>query len=153
MPFQKGVFPAAVPGDKRPVGPCGPVAPVAPVSPVGPCAPVAPVAPVALQQGRLIAKNIINEINGKPRKQFHYINKGQLSAIGRNKAILEIGIVKLYGFPAWIIWLFVHIYYLIGFRNKFLVFAQWAFSYLTYQKGARLVVNKTWRFYSDKKEL
>ena len=107
------------------------------------------IAPVALQQGRFIAKNILKEIEGKPREKFHYIDKGQLATIGRNNAVLEIGRLKLGGFLAWIIWLFVHIYYLIGFENKFVVLFQWASSYLTYQKGARLIVNHDWRFYRN----
>jgi NADH dehydrogenase len=107
------------------------------------------IAPVALQQGRFIAKSILKELGGKPREKFHYIDKGQLATIGRNNAVLEIGRLKLSGFLAWIIWLFVHIYYLIGFKNKFVVLFQWASSYLTYQKGARLIVNHDWRFYRN----
>jgi NADH:quinone reductase (non-electrogenic) len=107
------------------------------------------IAPVALQQGRFIAKNILKELEGKPREKFHYIDKGQLATIGRNNAVLEIGKLKLGGFLAWMIWLFVHIYYLIGFKNKFVVLFQWASSYLTYQKGARLIVNHDWRFYKN----
>jgi NADH:quinone reductase (non-electrogenic) len=107
------------------------------------------IAPVALQQGRFIAKNILKELEGKPREKFHYIDKGQLATIGRNNAVLEIGKLKLGGFLAWMIWLFVHIYYLIGFKNKFVVLFQWASSYLTYQKGARLIVNHDWRFYRN----
>jgi NADH dehydrogenase len=107
------------------------------------------IAPVALQQGRFIAKSILKELDGKSREQFHYIDKGQLATIGRNNAVLEIGRLKLGGFLAWIIWLFVHIYYLIGFKNKFVVLFQWASSYLTYQKGARLIVNHDWRFYRN----
>lgn len=105
------------------------------------------IAPVALQQGRFIAKNILKELEGKPREKFHYIDKGQLATIGRNNAVLEIGRLKLGGFLAWMVWLFIHIYYLIGFKNKFVVLFQWASSYLTYQKGARLIVNHDWRFY------
>jgi NADH dehydrogenase len=105
-------------------------------------------APVALQQGRFVASNILREINGNDREQFQYTDKGQLSTIGRNKAIIEIGKLSLSGFWAWLFWLFVHIYYLIGFKNKLIVLLQWAFSYLSYQKGARLVVDKTWQFYS-----
>jgi NADH dehydrogenase len=86
-------------------------------------------------------------LGGYPRVKFHYIDKGQLATIGRNNAVLEIGRLKIGGFWAWIIWLFVHIYYLIGFKNKFVVLLQWASSYLTYQKGARLIVNHDWRFY------
>ncbi|MBW1724445.1 MAG: NAD(P)/FAD-dependent oxidoreductase, partial [Deltaproteobacteria bacterium] len=107
------------------------------------------IAPVALQQGHFIAKNILKELGDKPREKFHYIDKGQLATIGRNNAVLEIGRLKLGGFWAWIVWLFVHIYYLIGFKNKFVVLLQWASSYLTYQKGARLIVNHDWRFYRD----
>jgi NADH dehydrogenase len=105
------------------------------------------IAPVALQQGHFIAKNIMRELEGNPRENFHYNDKGQLATIGRNNAVLEIGRLKLSGFWAWIIWLFVHIYYLIGFKNKFVVFLQWTYSYLTYQKGARLIVNHDWHFY------
>jgi NADH dehydrogenase len=115
--------------------------------------PLQGIAPVALQQGRFIAKNILREIEDKPREKFNYIDKGQLATIGRNNAVLEIGRLKLSGFWAWIIWLFVHIYYLIGFKNKFVVFFQWASSYMTYQKGARLIVNHDWRFYKNDKEL
>jgi NADH dehydrogenase len=111
--------------------------------------PLQGIAPVALQQGRFIAKNILRELSGKPREKFNYIDKGQLATIGRNNAVLEIGRLKLGGFWAWIIWLFVHIYYLIGFKNKFVVLVQWATSYLTYQKGARLIVNHDWRFYKN----
>lgn len=114
--------------------------------------PLSPIASVALQQGRFIAKNILREMSGKPRKKFYYINKGQLSTIGRNKAVLEIGHVKLGGFWAWIIWLFIHIYYLIGFKNKFMVFVQWAFSYLSYRKGARLVVDKPGSFTTNRND-
>ncbi|MDH3358785.1 MAG: NAD(P)/FAD-dependent oxidoreductase [Desulfobacteraceae bacterium] len=108
------------------------------------------IAPVALQQGRFIAKNILKELEGKPRETFHYIDKGQLATIGRNKAVLEIGRLKLGGFLAWMVWLFIHIYYLIGFKNKFVVLFQWASSYLTYQKGARLIVDHDWRFYEKR---
>lgn len=107
------------------------------------------IAPVALQQGRFIAKNILKALERQPREKFYYVDKGQLATIGRNNAVLEIGRLKISGFWAWIIWLFVHIYYLIGFKNKFVVLLQWAYSYLTYQKGARLIVSHDWRFYRD----
>ncbi|MEF8824263.1 MAG: NAD(P)/FAD-dependent oxidoreductase [Desulfohalobiaceae bacterium] len=104
-------------------------------------------APVALQQGKHIASNILWEIEGKQREPFQYFDKGQLATIGRKQAVLERGRVKLGGFLAWWAWLFVHIYYLLGFKNKLFVLAHWAYSYLTYRKGARLIVNKEWRFY------
>lgn len=109
--------------------------------------PLEAIAPVALQQGRFIAKNILREIQGKSRRVFQYSDKGQLATIGRSKAVLEISELKLRGLLAWLAWLFVHIYSLIGFKNRLFVLLQWAFSYLTYQKGARLIVNKSWRFY------
>ncbi len=105
------------------------------------------IAPVPLQQGKLIAENILSELKGRPRKSFEYFNKGQLATIGRKKAVLERGRLKLSGSLAWLAWLFVHIYYLIGFRNKLFVLFQWTYSYVAYRKGARLIVNKEWRFY------
>jgi NADH dehydrogenase len=104
-------------------------------------------APVALQQGKHIASTILREIGGKQREPFRYFDKGQLATIGRKKAVLELGKVKMSGFLAWWAWLFVHIYYLLGFKNKLFVLAHWAYSYLAYRKGARLIVNKEWRFY------
>ncbi|HMB30742.1 MAG TPA: NAD(P)/FAD-dependent oxidoreductase [Desulfohalobiaceae bacterium] len=105
-------------------------------------------APVALQQGKFVAQNILREINGQERKDFKYFNKGQMATIGRRKAVLEMGKLRLKGFSAWLAWLFVHIFYLIGFKNKAFVLFYWAYSYLTFRKGARLIVNKEWRFYN-----
>ncbi len=107
-------------------------------------------APVALQQGKFVAKNILREISGQDRREFKYFNKGQMATIGRRKAVLEMGRLKLKGFPAWLAWLFVHIYYLIGFKNKAFVLSHWAYSYLTFRKGARLIVNKEWKFYNKR---
>jgi NADH dehydrogenase len=102
-------------------------------------------APVAMQQGRYLARIIRAEIKGKLRKPFRFIDKGQMATIGRSRAILEIGSLHLTGFLAWIVWLAVHIYYLTGFRNRLLVVLQWAWSYLTFGRGARLIVGKEWR--------
>jgi NADH dehydrogenase len=101
-------------------------------------------APVAMQQGRYIARTILRETRGQPRQPFHFVDKGQLATIGRSRAILEIGSLKLHGFTAWIVWLAVHIYYLTGFENRLLVVLQWAWSYLTFGRGARLIVDKDW---------
>lgn len=97
-------------------------------------------APVAMQQGKHAAKQILNSLKGKERKPFHYIDKGQMATIGRSKAVLELGQIRMRGFFAWVAWLFVHIYYLIGFKNKYFVFFSWAWSYLTFKRGARLIV-------------
>jgi len=102
-------------------------------------------APVAMQQGRYVARVIREELKGHPRPPFHFIDKGQMATIGRSRAILEIGSLRMTGFTAWLTWLAVHIYYLTGFRNRLLVVLQWAWSYLTFGRGARLIVGKEWR--------
>ncbi len=103
-------------------------------------------APVAMQQGRYLARLIRNEIAGKARTPFYFTDKGQMATIGRSRAVVEVGKMKLAGFPAWVIWLVVHIYYLTGFKNRLLVVFQWAWSYLSFRRGARLIVPKEWRF-------
>lgn len=104
-------------------------------------------APVAMQQGRWVARNILREIEGQPREAFRYLDKGQMATIGRSRAVLESGRVRLSGFIAWVAWLVVHIYYLTGFKNRLFVVIQWAWAYLTFRRGARLIVDKEWRFF------
>jgi NADH dehydrogenase len=103
-------------------------------------------APVAMQQGRLIAANILRELRGQPRQKFRFRDKGQMATIGRSRAIAEMGRFKLKGFFAWLAWLLVHIYYLTGFRNRLFVVLQWGWSFVSFRRGARLIVNKEWRF-------
>lgn len=109
--------------------------------------PLPGIAPVAMQQGRFIGKLISKEISGKlkERPPFTYLDKGQLATIGRSKAILEIGSIKVSGFIAWLVWIVVHIYYLTGFKNRAFVVMHWIWSYLNFKKGARLIVEKNWR--------
>ena len=102
-------------------------------------------APVAMQQGHYLAKLIRGEISGRPREPFHFLDKGQMATIGRSRAVVEIGRFRFAGFFAWTTWLMVHIYYLTGFKNRLLVVLQWAWSYLSFRRGARLIVNKEWR--------
>lgn len=104
-------------------------------------------APVAMQQGRYLARLIRHEVAGQPRQPFHFVDKGQMATIGRSRAIVEIGRFRLAGFPAWLLWLAVHIYYLTGFKNRLLVVLQWAWSYLSFRRGARLIVGKEWRIH------
>lgn len=104
-------------------------------------------APVAMQQGRYLARTIRNDVAGKPRKPFHFVDKGQMATIGRSRAVVEVGKFKIAGFMAWVVWLVVHIYYLTGFKNRLLVVLQWAWSYLTFHRGARLIVPKHWQFF------
>lgn len=97
------------------------------------------VAPVAMQEGKATAHNIAAEMRGEPRKNFHYFNKGSLATIGRAAAVADFGKIHISGFVAWLAWLFVHIFFLIGFRNRIIVLVQWAWSYFTYERGARLI--------------
>jgi NADH:ubiquinone reductase (H+-translocating) len=97
------------------------------------------VAPAAIQQGKATARNIVRDLEGKPRKDFHYVNKGSLATIGRAAAIAQFGRIHISGFIAWLSWLFVHVIFLIGFRNRIIVLIQWAWSYFTYERGARLI--------------
>ncbi|WP_299462537.1 NAD(P)/FAD-dependent oxidoreductase [uncultured Gimesia sp.] len=101
-------------------------------------------APVALQQGKFIGRTIREELKGKPRSKFHFRDKGQMATIGRSRGIVEIGRFKLSGFLAWVVWLVVHIFYLTGFKNRVLVVMQWGWSYLSFRRGARLIVGKEW---------
>jgi NADH dehydrogenase len=96
-------------------------------------------APAAIQQGRHAARNIIRQIQGRPRLPFRYRDRGTLATIGRSAAVADFGRVRLSGFVAWVAWLMVHIFFLIGFRNRLLVLFQWAWAYWTYDRGARLV--------------
>ena len=110
------------------------------------------VAPVAILEGRYVAKLIRGEVerarsSGEPksatRPPFHYHDKGSLATIGRSAAIAQFGKIHISGFIAWLAWLFVHILFLIGFQNRVLVFIQWAWSYFTYERGARLITGST----------
>ncbi|HTB71058.1 MAG TPA: NAD(P)/FAD-dependent oxidoreductase [Solirubrobacteraceae bacterium] len=96
-------------------------------------------APVAMQQGRHAARTILERLAGKPARPFHYTDKGNLATIGRAKAVADLKGVHLSGGIAWITWLAVHLWYLIGFQNRLLVFTRWAFSFLTHGRGARLI--------------
>ena len=106
-------------------------------------------APVALQQGRMIGKNILLDLKTKARKLFRYRDKGQMATIGKNKAIVEFGNIRFDGILAWFTWLLVHIYFLTSFRHRVFVLLQWGWSYFTFSYGARLIVNKERRFYHD----
>jgi NADH:ubiquinone reductase (H+-translocating) len=97
------------------------------------------VAPVAMQEGRATARNIGRDLKRQRREEFHYIDKGSLATIGRNAAIAQFRKIHISGYPAWLAWLFVHIFFLIGFRNRLIVLFQWAWSYFTFQRGARLI--------------
>ncbi len=104
--------------------------------------PVPGVAPAAMQQGRHAAENIELALSGKEREPFHYLDKGTLATIGRASGVADIRGLQLSGAVAWLCWLGVHIWFLIGFRNRFVVMLEWARSYLTYEKQARLIIEE-----------
>ena len=109
-------------------------------------------APVAMQQGRYVAETIRRDLAGKPREAFRFVDKGQMATIGRSRAIVEIGRLRFSGWFAWVTWLVVHVYFLVGFKNRLLVVLHWAWSYLTFRRGARLIVEREWRFGKEKAE-
>jgi NADH dehydrogenase len=104
--------------------------------------PVPGVAPAAMQMGDYAAGAIIRSLNHQPREPFRYRDKGSMATIGRAAAVAQIGRWKSSGIVAWLLWLFVHILFLIGFRNRLLVLIQWAWSYVTYDRGARLITGR-----------
>ena len=96
-------------------------------------------APVAIQQGRYAARVIARRLRGREAPAFHYRDKGNLATIGRSRAVADIKGVHLAGLPAWIVWLTIHLFYLIGFQNRFLVVLRWSITYVTRGRGARLI--------------
>jgi len=106
--------------------------------------PLPGLAPVALQQGRAAARNVLHRLAGEPTEAFRYRDRGSMATIGRAAAVAVVGRLRLSGLPAWLAWLFVHIMFLIGFRNRFLVLFEWAWAYVSWQRGARLITGP-WR--------
>lgn len=98
------------------------------------------VAPVAIQQGTLLAKNLINIIEKRPTESFKYFDKGSMATVGRNRAVVDIGKIHFQGVFAWFTWMFVHLMTLVGFRNKIVVFVNWVWSYFSYDRGTRLII-------------
>ena len=105
--------------------------------------PIPGVAPAAMQMGRYVGRAIASDLKGGERKPFHYVDKGALATIGRAAAVAEFGRLHISGLPAWLVWVGVHIMYLIGFRNRILVMIQWAWAWLFYQRGIRLITGET----------
>jgi NADH:ubiquinone reductase (H+-translocating) len=101
--------------------------------------PLPGISPVAMQQGRHAARNVLAMTRGRKPQRFRYWDKGTMATIGRNKAVADLRFMHLSGLPAWLAWLFVHIVFLVGFRNRLVVLFQWAWAYLTFDKGARLI--------------
>ena len=101
--------------------------------------PLPGVAPVAMQQGRYAAEAILARLRGRQPAPFRYFNKGSLAVIGRAAGVADFGRLRFHGFPAWLLWLFVHLMYLVQFQNRLVVFIHWGFLYVTFDRGARLI--------------
>lgn len=100
------------------------------------------IAAVAHQQGAHVARMILSDLKGRSRRAFRYVDKGQMATIGHNKAVADIFGFRVRGRPAWLLWVFVHIYFLVDFRNRMVVMLQWAWTYLTNRRGARLIMDE-----------
>ncbi len=98
------------------------------------------VAQPAIQQGELLGKNLIKLISGKPMKKFKYKDKGSMATVGRNKAVVDLKRFRFAGFFAWFVWMFVHLMALVGFRNRVIVFFNWGYNYINFDKAARLII-------------
>ncbi|NCN95467.1 MAG: NAD(P)/FAD-dependent oxidoreductase, partial [Bdellovibrionales bacterium] len=110
------------------------------------------VAPAAIQMGHFVGGVISSEVKGGARKSiFSYRDKGMMATIGRSRAVVSSGNFRLTGLVAWCAWVFIHVLYLMRFKNRFFVFLQWLWAYFSFGQGARLIVHKTWRFYSGRK--
>lgn len=105
--------------------------------------PVPGVAPAAIQMGKFAARQIQRSVEGKRREEFAYLDKGTLATIGRSRAVADFGKLHFSGYLAWLAWLFIHLFFLIGFRNRILVMMEWAWAYFTYNQGARLITEPT----------
>ena len=99
------------------------------------------VAPVAMQQGRFIAAQIRRVVNGQELKNFSYKDKGAMATIGRHKAVVEVKKIKFSGYPAWVAWLFLHLFYLMGGRNRIGTIADWMWNYFTFDRGNRHIMD------------
>ncbi len=98
------------------------------------------VAQVAIQEGGLLAKNLKNQLLGKPLKQFHYKDLGSMATVGRNKAVADLPRIKFQGFFAWLVWMFVHLMSIVGIKNKLIIFINWVWNYVTYDQSLRLII-------------
>lgn len=110
------------------------------------------VAQPAIQQGNLLGKNLVNLIDNKPMKPFVYFDKGSMATIGRNKAVCDIKKFRFQGVFAWFVWMFVHLFFLIGFRNRMVVFINWVYNYIRFDREARLIIRPFKRDYSQFKD-
>ena len=111
-------------------------------TPAGASSALPGISPVAIQQARLVARNILDDVAGVPRRTFEYFDKGFMATIGRARAVAQLGRLRMSGLLAWLAWVFVHLWFLVGFRNRLSVFVKWIWEYLKYDYGARLIVGR-----------
>jgi NADH dehydrogenase len=113
-------------------------------------APLAGTADVAKQQGHYLARTLKRDARGRARQPFRYLDLGSMATIGHDQAIADFHRFSLHGYPGWLLWALLHIYRLMGFRNRLVVMVQWAWTYWTNRRGARLIVGKEWRSYPER---
>jgi len=111
-------------------------------TPEGASQPLPGISPVAMQQARFVARNILDEVNGLPRGRFRYFDKGFMATIGRARAVAQLGRLRMSGLIAWLAWVFVHLWYLVGFRNRLTVFTNWIWAYVVSRHGARVITGR-----------
>ena len=111
-------------------------------TPDGTQTPLPGISPVAIQQARLVARNILDEVRGLPRQRFRYFDKGFMATIGRARAVAQLGRLRMSGLLAWLTWVFVHLWYLVGFRNRVAVFTNWIWAYVISRHGARVITGR-----------
>ena len=111
-------------------------------TPEGASEPLAGISPVAMQEARLVAHNILDEVNGMVRSRFRYFDKGFMATIGRARAVAQLGRLRMSGLVAWLAWVFVHLWYLVGFRNRLSVFTNWIWAYAISRHGARVITGR-----------
>ena len=112
---------------------------MASLTPAGASAPLPGISPVAIQEGRAAARNILRAKSGLPPEPFHYFDKGFMATIGRARAVAKLGRLRMTGLVAWLSWVFVHLWYLVGFRNRAVVFLNWIWAYVMANPGARIM--------------
>jgi len=112
-------------------------------TPAGASSALPGISPVAIQQARLVARNILDDIAGVPRRTFEYFDKGFMSTIGRARAVAQLGRLRMSGLLAWLAWVFVHLWYLVGFRNRLAVFTNWIWAYVISRHGARVITGRS----------
>ena len=112
-------------------------------TPAGASSALPGISPVAIQQARLVARNILDDIAGVPRRTFEYFDKGFMATIGRARAVAQLGRLRMSGLLAWLAWVFVHLWYLVGFRNRLAVFTNWIWAYVISRHGARVITGRS----------